>query len=117
MPYVYPQAVQVVPGPDLSPVPIPEALPEDVKKVVENWQEILKAVRKRSAVLYNAMQSVHPTVQGDKLILVFDGEDRELHHGALEKEERKKELKAAIAEVVKKDILKFTLMDTMAYRL
>ena len=50
-------------------VPLPPALPEDVKGVIGNWGKILN---KLDRACRSAIKPAHPTVKGDELIIVFE---------------------------------------------
>ncbi|MCR5526728.1 MAG: DNA polymerase III subunit gamma/tau [Lachnospiraceae bacterium] len=82
-------------------VPLPEALPEDVEKVIKNWGKMLKRLDGMTAT---AIKFAHPTVKDDMLMIIFDStEDRNVLNLEIANENRE-QIQSALNEVTGKEV-------------
>ncbi len=94
--------------PDDTPeIPLPKAIPEDVKKVVENWPAI---VRNTSMTVQTFLKNAKLSLAGDnRLLIVFKDE---LAFGFVGNENHKEELQKQISDYIGKEIeIEMRLLD------
>lgn len=94
--------------PDDAPeIPLPKAIPEDVKKVVENWPAI---VRNTSMTVQTFLKNAKLSLAGDnRLLIVFKDE---LAFGFVGNENHKEELQKQISDYIGKEIeIEMRLLD------
>ncbi|XME01853.1 DNA polymerase III subunit gamma/tau [Lachnospiraceae bacterium C1.1] len=85
-------------------VPMPAALPEDVKKVADNWGKILA---KMLPLCRSEVKFAHPTVRNDELHIVFEDP---FQFAFFKDENHYADLKKAIDTVIGKDV-KFKMVN------
>lgn len=92
---------------DTSEIPLPKAIPEDVKKVVENWPAI---VRNTSMTVQTFLKNAKLSLAGDnRLLIVFKDE---LAFGFVGNENHKEELQKQISDYIGKEIeIEMRLLD------
>lgn len=79
-------------------VPLPPALPEDVKAVTGNWGKILK---KLDQLCRSAVKFAHPTVKGDELIIVFEDA---MNYAIISEKPNTEQLQTVINEIIGKEV-------------
>lgn len=92
---------------DTPEIPLPKAIPEDVKKVVENWPAI---VRNTSMTVQTFLKNAKLSLAGDnRLLIVFKDE---LAFGFVGNENHKEELQKQISDYIGKEIeIEMRLLD------
>lgn len=77
---------------------LPEALPEDIQKVRDNWGFIIGAL---PPMIKNFGKLIEPSIENDRLILVCS---EPMHYEMLSTPEKKADFKAVIDERIGKDV-------------
>ncbi len=95
--------------PESAEIPLPKAIPEDVKKVVENWPAI---VRNTSMMMQGFLKNAKLSLAGDnRLLIVFKNKD-EVGFGLVGNEKHKQELQKQISDYMGKEIeIEMRLLD------
>lgn len=87
------------PGQSVKKVPLPKAIPEDVRQVVKNWRSIIEDL---SGGLRNYLRSAHLSLAGEsQLLIVLDDEVAEAF---VNSDLHKQELTSVIAAKTGKDV-------------
>ena len=100
------EGVQVVAAPSaekknkVKRAPLPEALPEDIKQVLNNWGKIYRSLPDNHEALASMLQESYPSIEGNTLIIGFESMfENELRH-----EENKQALQETIEKVIGKHV-------------
>ena len=54
--------------------PVPDALPEDIKKVLNNWGKIFRSLPENHQALSSMLENSEPSVEGDTLVIAFENQ-------------------------------------------
>lgn len=85
-----------------APVVLPDAIPEEIMQVVQNWGQILGQVGKKSKLISTVLQSARPALgSGNTLVLVFK---EAVDKGCVDKEGTMEEVVQIISQCVGKQI-------------
>jgi DNA polymerase-3 subunit gamma/tau len=90
---------------------LPDAIPEDLKEVVNNWRGIVGQILRKSPALGTVLQAAILSIGEDQrlLIAVTNGIDKDL----IEKEEHMTLMKDIIASLIQKQVdIKVKFIDT-----
>ena len=84
------------------PVILPEALPEDLKTVAQNWKSIINQIGRKAPSLQSVLNNATPSIDGNQglLIVVTDSMDKDF----LDREAHMNLIKDILAQMVHKQI-------------
>lgn len=54
-------------------VPLPAALPEDINALLPKWRDVISEIADENGMVGGFMRTAKPSVEGDRLVIVFDG--------------------------------------------
>ncbi len=85
-----------------QPVILPEALPEDLKQVANNWKNIIGQIGRKSPALGTVLQAATPSIDGNSglQIVVTESIDKDM----IERETHLQVIKDTIAQMIQKQV-------------
>lgn len=88
---------------------LPDALPEDIRAISGKWNEIRKLLRNQGErITANALEDAYPSFEGDRLVIVFKGEEAKLHYEMLQESgasgRRIDKIQEAIGKIIHKKV-------------
>jgi DNA polymerase-3 subunit gamma/tau len=85
-----------------QPVVLPEALPEDLKQIANNWKNIIGQIGRKSPALGTVLQSATPSIDGNHglQIVVTESIDKDM----IEREAHLQVINDTIAQMVQKQV-------------
>ncbi len=85
-----------------QPVVLPEALPEDLKQIANNWKNIIGQIGRKSPALGTVLQSATPSIDGNRglQIVVTESIDKDM----IEREAHLQVIHDTIAQMVQKQV-------------
>jgi DNA polymerase-3 subunit gamma/tau len=85
-----------------QPVVLPEALPEDLKQIANNWKNIIGQIGRKSPALGTVLQSATPSIDNNRglQIVVTENIDKDM----IEREAHLQVINDTIAQMVQKQV-------------
>jgi DNA polymerase-3 subunit gamma/tau len=85
-----------------QPVILPEAVPEDLKQVVNNWKSIVGQIAKKAPAMASILQDVKLSIDGNKglQLVVIENLDKDM----IERETHLQVIKDVIAQMIHKQV-------------
>ena len=80
--------------------PVPDALPEDIKKVLGNWGKIFRGLPENHQALSSMLENSEPTVEGDTLVIAFEN----MYENLLRDEENRQAFSDTVERIIGKHI-------------
>ena len=80
---------------------LPEALPEDIQTIVENWDQV---VRQLTGILRSSLNVGMPALSDDKKLLIVFNEEQLVAYNILSTEENKKRLEDILSGIAGKEV-------------